>query len=131
MMKTAIQSEVFSVLARHDDANSDAPAAAEISTADLLNALDEYYGEREFTAAVLGVDIYQYSRMSSEVQRVIPALFEYFREGAAAFCRDESAVFASDDHRWLERFVPTGDGCFQLLPRRFMRFCTPHTCSYS
>jgi len=108
--------DIFHILSTHDEPFSDHAAPEPDSSRILLSELANYFADREFTTTILGVDIYQYSRMPNQVQRVIPTLFDYFRRGAAAFCEDEPALFKEDKGQLTAQFIPTGDGGFQVLP---------------
>ncbi len=58
--------------------------------------LDNYFASREHRQAVLGLDIYKYSRFETKRQRLVPVLFRYLYDQAMHFCvRDEPSILAS------------------------------------
>jgi len=90
-------------------------AASTGDPSDLVAAFGKYFSaSRESTRAVLGLDIYKYSKYDSDRQRLIPVLFQYLHLQARTRCiAHERYLFQNSD---LEQsFVPTGDGGFQIL----------------
>jgi hypothetical protein len=74
---------------------------------------EELFKHREGPKAVLGIDIYHYSRFPSEKQRLVPIIFDSLYDIAVKFClNDEPAFFPAKS---LNHFIPTGDGGFQIL----------------
>jgi hypothetical protein len=74
---------------------------------------DEFFKRREARKAVLGIDIYHYSRFPSDKQRLVPIVFDSLYDIAVKFClKHEPAFFAANS---LNDFIPTGDGGFQIL----------------
>lgn len=72
----------------------------------------DYFDEREFDESVLGIDVYRYSHMPPERQRLVPTLFAFLREKALSQCREtEEHLF--EDHS--ECFISTGDGGFEVF----------------
>lgn len=112
-MKAAAFNEVIQILTREDIADNrkgDTPPANEA----LVGSLEAYFSVREQEKAVLGVDIYRYSQLDNARQRIVPTLFEFIYKLAASFCTDRE-LFLFHDQPFKERFIPTGDGGFQLL----------------
>jgi hypothetical protein len=121
-MKVARQAELLGIFSAHDSFTNDEGAAGADDNTALRNALSDYFHGREEAASVLGIDIYRYSKMRDETQRLIPALFEYFHHAAAAFCADETLLFGESTETLRESFIPTGDGGFQVLKSPFQAF---------
>jgi hypothetical protein len=112
-MKAAMFEEVVGILTAEDIANNrtgETPPENEV----LVASLDTYFSEREHEKAVLGIDIYRYSQFDNARQRLIPTLFDVIYKLAAGFCTDRER-FIFHDQTLRERFIPTGDGGFQLL----------------
>lgn len=67
--------------------------------------------------AVLGLDIYKYSKMEEVPQAVVPVVFDLIYDEAISFCLGtEPTIFHSCDSQWFaDRFISTGDGGFQIL----------------
>ncbi len=61
-MKSASYDELIEILKRED--LEDSPAGLALGTPDVevVTAVSEYFSGREFTASVLGIDIYRYSK---------------------------------------------------------------------
>jgi len=112
-MKAARFNEILEILSTKDipDNRSGLTPAANDA---LVAALDDYFTEREQDKAVLGIDIYRYSQLDNSRQRIVPMLFEFMYKLAAGFCTDQER-FMFHDQPFLERFIPTGDGGFQML----------------
>lgn len=79
----------------------------------LREALDEYFSDKEESKAVLGIDIYQYSKMPLECQRLIPTLFKFLRDISLGICHDEEFMFAAHPKNGL--YISTGDGGFEIF----------------
>ena len=73
---------------------------------------DDYFRERERQESVLGIDIYRYSHMPAERQRLVPTLFTFLRDKALTQCK-ETEGFLFEDFR--DCFVSTGDGGFEVF----------------
>jgi hypothetical protein len=80
----------------------------------LVQALDEYFLSRESARAVVGVDIYQYSRLDSARQRLVPAVFALLHQVALELCWErETFLFKTETREG--HFISTGDGGYQML----------------
>jgi len=111
-MHDARYSDILDLLRRHDtESNS---ALDGLSDPDeLRRELKSYFEPRESTRAVLGVDIYQYSRYDAERQRLVPVLFKYlYGEAIRRSAAQEAAILANDP--FARGFISTGDGGFQI-----------------
>ena len=115
-MKSATIDELFDLIGAHDQGNDDRGAAAPDTVEALRASLASYFAERESVVTVLGLDIYRYSQMADDAQRLIPWLFDYFRLVAATFCTREQLLFKEPKEEQPGNFVHTGDGGFQILP---------------
>jgi hypothetical protein len=84
----------------------------------LSQKFSEYFSDgRETKATVLGIDIYKYSKFPIEKQRLIPFTFEMlWKQTLLHLQNQEKYLFAGETTESLkERFVPTGDGGFEIL----------------
>jgi hypothetical protein len=86
----------------------------DLAVAALRAATDRYFADKEVSRAVLGVDIYQYSRMPNECQRLVPTLFKILHDSAAALCATKE-TFLFHEAEFAKAFISTGDGGFQIL----------------
>ena len=105
---------VMEILSEYDNPHNFAGAPPEGDSSELRTHLDAYFGERECEQAVLGIDIYQYSRFDNEKQRLIPTIFRILYQLAVGFC-DGREKFIFQKERLKDRFIPTGDGGFQIV----------------
>ena len=107
--------ELLKVLRDTDVEANIADAAHTPDPTDLVETFDEYFASgREWTAAVLGLDIYRYSKFDLPRQRLIPMLFQYLHLQAVSRCNAKEQ-YLYQHSQLAERFVPTGDGGFQIL----------------
>jgi hypothetical protein len=79
----------------------------------LRSALVAYFADKEASLAVLGLDIYQYSRMPNEHQRLVPTLFKLLNDVSLDLCLTKEASLFQHDRSIP--FVSTGDGGFQMF----------------
>jgi hypothetical protein len=101
-----------------DSPAKDGVLPAEAGDARIIAAITRAFEGKELTKAVLGVDIYRYSKYPADQQRVIPVLFRYLYESTARSCERQEA-FLFKDVKFTENFIPTGDGGFQILATPF------------
>ena len=92
------------------DAANDIQRAVNALRAELAG----YFTGKEVPRSVLGIDIYQYSRMPGECQRLVPTLFKLLYDTAWSLCCEkERFIFGSSEPP--DAFVPTGDGGFKIF----------------
>jgi hypothetical protein len=72
-----------------------------------------FFESREGHKAVLGIDIYHYSRFSPDKQRLVPIIFDSLYDEALGFCEKYEPAFFPENS--LSNFISTGDGGFQIL----------------
>lgn len=114
MMPAAKYDDVRNILAEHDADRSIGGLLTLDDTKSLRDTLAEYFSDRETSNCVLGFDIYRYSDMPREAQRVVPTLFRRIYDVASGICRNgERFIFQNTSFEG--RFVSTGDGGFQVL----------------
>lgn len=90
------------------------PAKPDISG--FQEQLGRYFEKREKEKSVLGIDIYRYSRFELPRQRLIPFIFAYLYEKTVNDLREkEGLLFRESLETYEARFIPTGDGGFQIL----------------
>jgi hypothetical protein len=101
------------MLKEHDvEENFEGPWLAQPE--DLAALFNEYFASREQPMAVLGIDIYQYSKFPRHTQRLVPVIFKYlYDETVTMLRRGEAFFFGGDDFE--KGFIPTGDGGFQMF----------------
>jgi hypothetical protein len=73
--------------------------------------------------AVLGIDIYRYSKFPITQQNYIPFIFKHLYERTIKICTDHLSYFFQrySQEQFKECLIPTGDGGFVIL-------CTPLHC---
>lgn len=111
-MEIATYNDVLDILGKYDKeaVYSEPPPSTE---KELAGELAKYFEQRETIRAVVGIDIYRYSRFDLPRQRLIPILFQYLYESAVKACHKlDAALFSGCDLR--PAFIPTGDGGFQI-----------------
>jgi hypothetical protein len=117
LLSSAKYDEILEILGKDDTesyAGGRAGRPSATQTKRLASDLGKYFKPRELQQAVLGIDIYHYSRFPLERQRLVPVVFQYLYDAAAEWCTTyESAIF--DSRAFDSRFIPTGDGGFQIL----------------
>src|SRR4051794_12072769 len=114
MFEIVRQREIEELLAKHDRLRHGVGETETLDTEPLNSALVAYFAGKETTASVLGIDIYRYSQYCNEAQRLIPALFESLYDTARGSCLTlEKFLFQQE--QFSERFIPTGDGGFQIF----------------
>lgn len=77
--------------------------------------VNEYFAAREAVQTVVGIDIYRYSHLDAERQRLIPTVFTLLYHVASRFCWEREA-FLFRDASFDENFISTGDGGYQVMP---------------
>lgn len=98
-------------LKEHDDLPT---TAGDDDVENLTAALDDCFSSVNSTQAVLGMDIYKYSRMPLRAQRMVPSLLEFIRDDTLAACHNsEGFIFHTSD--FTGPFVSTGDGGFHVF----------------
>ena len=115
-MRVSTYSELLEILRAYDQEKYVGHGAPDVN-ADLLRAyLSEYFGDRrQENQAVLGIDIFRYSKYAPEQQRLIPVLFQYIHDQTVADCKSlEGYLF--HEPSTIGHFISTGDGGFQILP---------------
>jgi hypothetical protein len=114
-MHKASQLDIIALLEKYDEADTFGGASIPDDGEKLQITLSEYFDDdREERLAVLGIDIYQYSKFDVERQRLVPSLFRWLYDRAADLCRrSEQFLFQKQD--FDGRFISTGDGGFQIL----------------
>lgn len=83
-------------------------------TAEIEREFADYFKDKEFNAAVLGIDIYRYSKYRTDKQRLIPSLFAWLQRVAVEKCR-EAEGFLFQREQFASRFISTGDGGFFIF----------------
>lgn len=115
-MKVAKYHELLNVLCKHDKEKYVGHGAPDVGTDLLRQHLAEYFGDgREERCAVLGIDIFKYSKYAPEQQRLIPVLFQYIHDSVLADCKSLEA-YLFHEPATVGHFISTGDGGFQILP---------------
>jgi hypothetical protein len=117
-MPIAKYDEIRKLILEHDSRRSVDGLIPESEARNLREALASYFGGRESDQCVLGIDIYRYSDMISEAQRLVPTLFREIYNVAVGLC-SKGEPFLFQNVQLEERFVSTGDGGFQVLPTPF------------
>lgn len=74
----------------------------------------DYFDARERDEAVFGIDIYRYSSMAPEQQRLIPSVFRLLHNEAFRQCC-EREEFLFPNTLAVGNFISTGDGGFQIF----------------
>jgi hypothetical protein len=93
------------------DLNQNANDAAVEKAFETLGS--DFFSRRETPKAVLGIDIYQYSRFPENKQRLVPIIFDILYDAAVKWCQDHEPAFFNAQS--LNDFISTGDGGFQIL----------------
>ena len=115
-MNVARYHELLDVLRAHDKEKYVGHGAPDVDTDSLRLRLAEYFGDgREERRAVLGIDIFKYSKYAPEQQRLIPVLFQYIHDSVLADCNSFEA-YLFHESATIGHFISTGDGGFQIMP---------------
>jgi hypothetical protein len=126
MAKEAKHTELLGLIEREDPPLKAGETLESVSTDGLRGALRGYFGDsREFSAAVLGIDIYRYSKYPHEQQRLIPSVFRMLFEQTISLCK-EHEQFMFQTEQFANRFISTGDGGFAIFdtPMQAIVFAT-------
>lgn len=112
-MKRATYNEILELWKRVDSEEHWGALPTDIDP--LVSSLNSYFlAGREERVAVLGIDIYRYSKFEGSRQRLVPILFRWLTGFAVATCKSsEPYLFQRDQFR--DRFVSTGDGGFLIF----------------
>src|SRR5436853_6626391 len=102
--------EITALLGKHDVLHNEEGPDTHRDTRALQKALAEYFATKEAVQAIVGIDIYRYSHMSPESQRLVPALFKVLYNVATGMCLDgEPFIFQEVKDSLKQRFISTGD----------------------
>lgn len=106
--------KILAILTTHDDPSGNGCRPDPETMGPLREALNGHFCAQRQVQAVLGIDIYQYSRHPSEAQRLVPSVFQFLHTAARSLCAEREAfLFQADDLN--TSFIHTGDGGFQIL----------------
>jgi hypothetical protein len=114
-MKRAKYEELLAVLRRNDIERYYGESTPTVDIEELRGSLEAYFtDERTSVRAVLGIDIYQYSKYEPDLQRLIPVVFRYLYDSTVDICHSQEG-FLFRGVPFKSHFISTGDGGFQIL----------------
>ena len=88
---------------------------------DNIKEIEKKIGKHIVQKAVLGIDIYRYSKYPSLPQTLIPHLFRYLYDATVTNCIEHEPYFFKNITKKSlnDRFIDTGDGGFQIFDNPF------------